>query len=232
MSRHVERVRHQMFNDSTNAVKESLKKLMKGIEDFLLSKADEVFLSVKRDYESVVLGRQTSSRQLPREQRQIRTEVNSFVEETEMIFREVVGVEPKAPKPPAAELDEKEMLLRRDRARPDAAVDDVEQVETNKGFKPDDEDNVFNSAIRFGGTTTRTSLIHQAELETAKNDSTLASAEVGEDQGCSRFERTKPPTEASAVLEIPIALATRTAPPEDLRYEHNLENSHSLLSND
>ncbi|HEU0047927.1 MAG TPA: hypothetical protein VFQ43_10035, partial [Nitrososphaera sp.] len=87
MSRHVESVRHQMFNDSTNAVKESLKKLMKGIEDFLLSKAYEVFLSVKRDYESVVLGSQTSARQLPREQRQIRIEVNSFVEETEMIFK-------------------------------------------------------------------------------------------------------------------------------------------------
>ena len=53
MSRHVDGVRHQVFNDSTSAVKNSCKKLVKDIEDFLLTKADEVFVSCKRDYEAV-----------------------------------------------------------------------------------------------------------------------------------------------------------------------------------
>lgn len=132
MSQHVEGVRHQMFNDSTNAVKKSLKKLIKEIEDFLLGKADEVFMSVKRDYESVVLGRQTSSRQLPREQRQIRTEVNNLIEDTEMIFKKVVGIEPETPKPSVAELGEKETPPKPDLVRQDAATDNGEQVEANR----------------------------------------------------------------------------------------------------
>lgn len=100
MSRHVDGVRHQMFNDSTNAVKNSSKKLVKDIEDFLLGKADEVFISVKRDYESVVLGRRAdAAHQLPREQRQIRSDVNDIVEGTELIFKKVVGLEPATPEP-------------------------------------------------------------------------------------------------------------------------------------
>jgi hypothetical protein len=132
MSQHVEGVRHQMFNDSTNAVKKSLKKLIKEIEDFLLGKADEVFMSVKRDYESVALGRQTSSRQLPREQRQIRTEVNNLIEDAEMIFKKVVGIEPETPKPSVTELGEKETPPKPDLVRQDAATDNGEQVEANR----------------------------------------------------------------------------------------------------
>ena len=107
MTRHVDGVRHQVFNNSTNAVKKSLKNLVKDIEDFLLGKADEVFISVKRDYESVVLGRHAPTQQLPREQRQTRSDVNSIIEGTEVIFQKVVGLEPDTPKPSVDDPEEK-----------------------------------------------------------------------------------------------------------------------------
>lgn len=232
MSQHVERVRHQMFNDSTNAVKKSLKKLIKDIEDFLLGKADEVFMSVKRDYESVVLGRKSSSHQLSRGQRQIRTEVTNLVEGTEMDFKKVVGVEPETPRPSVAELEEKETPPKPDLVRQDAAMDDIEQVEANKVCKTDDEDNVFKSAIRADGTTTRPSLTHRAEPETAKNDSTLADAEVGEGQGSSAFETATPSAEASNVLDIPTAPAKRRSPPDDSGHENEWVESQSMSAND
>ena len=45
----------------------------------------------------VLLGRQAVTQQLPREQRQLRSEVNDIVEGTELIFKRVVGLEPESP---------------------------------------------------------------------------------------------------------------------------------------
>ena len=128
MSRHVEGVRHQMFSDSTNAVQKSLEKLIKDIEDFLLGKADEVFISVKRDYESVVLGRQAATHQLPREQRQIRADVNNIVEGTELIFKKAVGLEPETPEP-AVEDPEEKAPVKAEEAVQDVMMDGIEDVE-------------------------------------------------------------------------------------------------------
>jgi hypothetical protein len=129
MSRHVEGIRHQMFSDSTNAVQKLLRKLIKDIEDFLLEKADQVFISVKRDYESVVLGRQAATHQLPREQRQIRADVNNIVEGSELIFKKAVGLEPDTPEPAVDDPEEKNAPVEAEEAVQDAMMDGVENAE-------------------------------------------------------------------------------------------------------
>jgi hypothetical protein len=86
--------------------------------------------------------------------------------------------------------------------------------------------------IHPDGTATRPSLTHAAEAEKTKNDSTLAGAEVSEDPGSSAFERAKPPTEASNVLDIPAAPAKRTAPSDGSGPKHELAKSHSMSAND
>jgi hypothetical protein len=125
MSRHVESVRHQMFTDSTNAVQKLLRKLIKDIEDFLLGKADQVFISVKRDYESVVLGRQAATHQLPREQRQIRAEVTNIIDGTELIFKKAAGLEPETPERIVEDPEEKKA----EEAVQDVMMDGIENAE-------------------------------------------------------------------------------------------------------
>jgi hypothetical protein len=132
MSRHVEGVRHQMFSDSTNAVQKLLRKLIKDIEDFLLEKADQVFISVKRDYESVVLGRQAATHQLPREQRQIRADVKNIVEGTELIFQKAVGLEPETPEQAVEDPEEKNAQAEVEEAVQDVMMEDIENAEDSK----------------------------------------------------------------------------------------------------
>jgi hypothetical protein len=129
MSRHVERVRDQMFTDSTNAVQKLLRKLIKDIEDFLLGKADQVFISVKRDYESVVLGRQAATHQLPREQRQIRAEVTNIIDGTELIFKKVAGLEPETPERTVEDPEEEKAPVKAEEAVQDVMMDGIENAE-------------------------------------------------------------------------------------------------------
>jgi uncharacterized protein YeeX (DUF496 family) len=132
MSRHVEGVRHQMFSDSTNAVQKLLRKLIKDIENFLLEKADQVFMSVKRDYESAVLGRQAATHQLPRERRQIRADVNNIIESAELIFQKVVGLVPETPERVVEDPEEKKVPVKAEEAVPDVMIDGVENAQGTK----------------------------------------------------------------------------------------------------
>ena len=252
MSRHVEGVRHQMFNDSTNAVKKSLKKLIKDIEDFLLGKADEVFLSVKRDYESVVLGRLPASNQLPREQRQIRTDVNNIVESTEMILKKVVGLEPETPEPSVADAEEKTTSVESELLGPHLAMDDIEPSEpANDAFsieasgisKADDEANVsvernaaephiVESLSPSEGDTTWSSPTHQVESETMKAVSLLVDSEVADDQARSQAEKGKQLTEASNVLNTPAIHEKKRGPLCDSGQENELMKSQSMSVKD
>ena len=152
MSRHVESVRHQMFTDSTNAVQKLLRKLIKDIEDFLLGKADQVFISVKRDYESVVLGRQAATHQLPREQRQIRAEVTNIIDGTELIFKKAAGLEPETPERTVEEPEEKKAPVEAEEAVQDVMMDGIEnaedtendsEMEADVAGKSGEDDNAF-----------------------------------------------------------------------------------------
>lgn len=61
----------------------------------MLAKADDVFLSMKRDYSSAIIGSHSATgRELPRDQRIMRNEVLKIITGSEKIFKRVVGLEP------------------------------------------------------------------------------------------------------------------------------------------
>ena len=94
MTRHVHEAQHTMFLESTSTVTKQIKTLLKNIENTMLTKADDVFLSIKRDYTSVVVGKQgQTARDLPRAQRTMRQDVLKTVEGSETVFKRVVGAE-------------------------------------------------------------------------------------------------------------------------------------------
>ena len=97
MTTHIDRTRSTMFRDSTTKVKQALEALMESVEEEMLAKADEVFLSIKRDYSSALIGSQSATgKALPREQRVVRKEVLEIVNGSEKSFKRVVSLEPEA----------------------------------------------------------------------------------------------------------------------------------------
>ncbi len=56
MSSHVDTTRHTMFLESTQEVKNRLTKMCREIEESMSNKADEVFLSMRSDYMTVITG--------------------------------------------------------------------------------------------------------------------------------------------------------------------------------
>jgi hypothetical protein len=98
MACHVDTQRHTMFNRSTSKVESLLGGLVEEVEKILLAKADDVFLSLKRDFVRAVIGDTGSTTQLPRDQRQMRREVLDILEGTEVEFKTVLGLEPEEEK--------------------------------------------------------------------------------------------------------------------------------------
>jgi hypothetical protein len=96
MATHIGRTRRTMFHDSTNKVKQSLEGLMASVEENMLAKADDVFLSVKRDYSSALIGSKSATGEaLPRDQRIIRKKILEIITGSEKIFKRVIGLEPE-----------------------------------------------------------------------------------------------------------------------------------------
>lgn len=50
MASHVEQERHNMFRNATEAVKARLTEMCRAVEEHMATKADEVFLQMRRDY--------------------------------------------------------------------------------------------------------------------------------------------------------------------------------------
>jgi hypothetical protein len=251
MSRHVEGTRHQMFSDSTNAVQKLLRKLIKDIEDFLLEKADQVFISVKRDYESAVLGRQAPTHQLPREQRQIRADVNNIVEDTELIFKKAVGLEPETPEQVVEDPEEKNAPVKAEEAMQDVMVDGIENVEDTKSDiemeadvdgktgKDDNasieqttdattqQDNADSNNHPTGSATLRSAAAHTAVLGTRENGNRSAHEPASPDA-----ERTETLVEASNGIKICAATDNRIATQHSSGREKELLESRSMSANE
>ena len=126
MSQHVGQEKNNMFYASTQAVQNQLKKMVSGVEEDMLAKADEVFMAIKRDYTSAVLGDNSlsSSTILPRGQRVMREDVLSIVEDAERIFERVAA---------GKELDEEEQdgsVAEEDSNKADLKVEDAPTSES------------------------------------------------------------------------------------------------------
>lgn len=91
---HVDTVRHEMFSDSCDAVRAKLKAMLRQVEELMANKADELFVSISRDYRSVFGGSDApQGGMMPRVQRIMRKEVNAVIDRAEKIFKRAAGIE-------------------------------------------------------------------------------------------------------------------------------------------
>ncbi|MCJ1384792.1 hypothetical protein MMC17_007910 [Xylographa soralifera] len=94
MNAHVERQKHRMFEDSTNEVQQRLKAMIRGVDETMSNKADEVFVAMSRDYRSVLGGGDVPhGEMMPKWQRAMRKEVKGVINKAERIFKRVAGIE-------------------------------------------------------------------------------------------------------------------------------------------
>ncbi|KAI4164369.1 MAG: hypothetical protein LQ342_002016 [Letrouitia transgressa] len=97
MNDHVEMERYTMFQKTAEDIKSQLLQLINNQQDILSDKVDEVFITVRRDYRTVLgidQADQSSHEQLiPKTQRLMRQDVLAIIEGVEKIFRRVAGLE-------------------------------------------------------------------------------------------------------------------------------------------
>lgn len=77
MNSHIAQERHTMFQSSADNIRNRLNTMVKGLETSMLDKADEVFIMVRRDYNSVLGGGELpqAGELLPKTQRLVRKEI-------------------------------------------------------------------------------------------------------------------------------------------------------------
>jgi len=95
MHAYVDHNRHTMFQQSVDEVGKQLKKMLSDLEASMNDKTDKVFISMQRDYRSV-LGGGTSAAHgeiLPKSERLTRKEILNIVEGVEAQFRKIATSE-------------------------------------------------------------------------------------------------------------------------------------------
>ena len=97
MNSHVAQERHAMFRSSAENVKNRLNVMLKELEVDMNDKADEVYIAMRRDYNSVLGGGEVpqNGEILPKTQRLVRKEMIRIIDGIEKIFMEIVGLEVK-----------------------------------------------------------------------------------------------------------------------------------------
>lgn len=93
MTAHVDQTRHSMFQQSVDEVRQQLKRLTKDVEARMNDKTDEVFVSMQRDYRSVLGGGAPEGQLLPKSERLLRKEVLRIVDGVEAVFRRIAAGE-------------------------------------------------------------------------------------------------------------------------------------------
>ena len=95
MNTHVAQERHVMFQQSAENVRNKLVDLVREVEELMKDKADEVFVSIKRDYRVGLGGHdvQRDGEILPRTQRAVRKEIKRILNGAEEAFMNAVGLE-------------------------------------------------------------------------------------------------------------------------------------------
>ena len=95
MNSHVAQERHTMFQSSAENVKSRLSIMLKELEAFMNDKADEVYLAMRRDYNSVLGGGEVpqNGEILPKAQRLVRKEMMQIIDGVEKVFSKIAGLE-------------------------------------------------------------------------------------------------------------------------------------------
>jgi hypothetical protein len=90
MSTHVNGVRTDMFSESCNEVKRLLLAMCNQVEQTMISRTDEVFMQMQRDYMEIVSGTQLPQGQMmPKWERKMRSDVAKVLEDQEKEAEEV-----------------------------------------------------------------------------------------------------------------------------------------------
>ena len=97
MNSHVAQERHTMFQSSVENVKSRLSVMLKELETFMNDKADEVYLAMRRDYDSVLGAGEVpqDGEIIPKTQRLVRKEMMRIIDGVEKIFSKIAGLEIK-----------------------------------------------------------------------------------------------------------------------------------------
>ena len=147
MTSHIEDARRRMFSDSTAKVTRFLEDMIKTSEENMLSRMDEVFLSVNRDYNSALFGNSSpTGKALPREQRVMRKKVHDTVERSEKIFKRIVGLEPEEEEQASDEQDAADSTGPTDDGANGVDEDSHSEYEDASSVKAEDRDEVAASS--------------------------------------------------------------------------------------
>ncbi len=97
MNSHVAQERHTMFQSSADNVKSRLSVTLKELEAHMNDKADEVYIAMRRDYNSVLGGGEVprNGEILPKTQRLVRKEMMRIIDSVEKVFSKIAGFEVK-----------------------------------------------------------------------------------------------------------------------------------------
>lgn len=128
MNSHVASERHTMFQSSADNVKSRLSVMLKELEVLMNDKADEVYIAIRRDYNTVLGGGEVpqNGEILPKTQRLVRKEMMRIIDGAEKVFSKIAGLDLK---------DEDE-----DETKQVAHGSDDEDGRPTVGKKEDDED--------------------------------------------------------------------------------------------
>ena len=97
MNSHVAQERHTMFQSSADNVKSRLSVMLKELGVYMNDKADEVYLAMRRDYNSVLGGGEVpqNGEILPKTHRLARKEMMRIFDGVEKVFSKITGLELK-----------------------------------------------------------------------------------------------------------------------------------------
>lgn len=97
MNSHVASERHTMFQSSAENVRSRLSVMLKELEVLMNDKADEVYIAMRRDYNSVLGGGEVpqNGEILPKTQRLVRKEMMQIIDGAEKVFSKIAGLELK-----------------------------------------------------------------------------------------------------------------------------------------
>ena len=90
---HVDSNKTQMFEKACDQVRKSLSRLCDDVRQKMLSEADTVYLSMQRDYMSILGGLNVGEISMPREERVIRRELEEFITAADPAFQKVIDDE-------------------------------------------------------------------------------------------------------------------------------------------
>ena len=90
MTGHIDLARNSMFKASTNQVRKQLDKMLRGIEEELNNRTDEVFAAMRRDYRSILGGEDVpQGEMMPKWAKEMRREITKLIDGMEEYFTRI-----------------------------------------------------------------------------------------------------------------------------------------------